>query len=186
LHGVFFSFTVHVTGICIDQKLTEVNHRVNISSQEIDLIYVEFVLLIFFYFFWYPIYRQYNCTSAAYSVVVFGARTGSSVSYFFHNNSNKNNKNNNKNNNNHNNNKFLLWLLASVERTSEQPLTQAVVKYAEERFDDAAIQAHPFAQPKQFRAMTGHGCRGVFTYNQYNNTIRHRPHRYRRTRRRVT
>jgi hypothetical protein len=67
--------------------------------------------------------------------------TGSSISFFFHNNSNKNDKNNN----NHNNNEFLLWLLASVERTSEHPLAQAVVKYAEERFDDAAIQAHPFA-----------------------------------------
>ena len=54
----------------------------------------------------------------------------------------------------------LLWLLGSLERSSEHPLAKAIVEYADEslREQDVAV---PFAQPTEFRAVTGRGASGM-------------------------
>lgn len=55
----------------------------------------------------------------------------------------------------------LLWMLASLERTSEHPLANAVVSYAEEHLSVDYLEQHPFTQPSNFRAITGRGASGV-------------------------
>jgi Cu+-exporting ATPase len=54
----------------------------------------------------------------------------------------------------------LLWLLGSLERTSEHPLAKAIVTYAEERLGDS-LKERPFIQPTEFRALTGRGASGI-------------------------
>jgi P-type Cu+ transporter len=66
---------------------------------------------------------------------------------------------------------YVLWLLASLERTSEHPLAKAVVSYVEQQMGEEELALHPFAQPTQFRAKTGKGCRGTIVTSQYNNSI---------------
>ena len=51
----------------------------------------------------------------------------------------------------------LLWLVGSLERSSEHPLAKALVKFAEERLGDK-LAVKPFGQPTKFRAMTGRGA----------------------------
>jgi P-type Cu+ transporter len=54
----------------------------------------------------------------------------------------------------------LLWLLGSLERTSEHPLAKAIVKFAEERLGNA-LESNPFVHPTDFRSMTGRGASGT-------------------------
>jgi P-type Cu+ transporter len=54
---------------------------------------------------------------------------------------------------------YLLWLLGSLERTSEHPLAKAIVKFAEERLG-TALELNPFSHPTEFRAITGRGASG--------------------------
>ena len=60
----------------------------------------------------------------------------------------------------------MLWLLASLERSSEHPLANAIVSYAEEVLSKAAkdrpsyLEERPFLQPSEFRSMTGRGASG--------------------------
>jgi P-type Cu+ transporter len=56
---------------------------------------------------------------------------------------------------------YLLWLLGSVERTSEHPLAKAVVTYAEEQIDELYLAANPFVQPTSFTPLTGRGASGT-------------------------
>jgi len=56
---------------------------------------------------------------------------------------------------------YLLWLIASLERTSEHPLAKAVVTYAESRLGEAFLESYPFIQPSDFRALTGRGASGT-------------------------
>jgi len=55
----------------------------------------------------------------------------------------------------------LLWLLASLERNSEHPLATAVVTHAETSIDAEYLEAHSFAHPSSFRALTGRGASGT-------------------------
>lgn len=59
---------------------------------------------------------------------------------------------------------YLLWLLGSLERTSEHPLARAIVSYAEEQLGDA-LNDNPFVQPSNFRGMTGRGASGTILGN---------------------
>ena len=59
---------------------------------------------------------------------------------------------------------YLLWLLGSLERTSEHPLARAIVTYAEEQLGDA-LDNNPFVQPSKFRGVTGRGASGVILGN---------------------
>ena len=52
----------------------------------------------------------------------------------------------------------LLWLFASLERTSEHPLAKAVVEYAQRKLDDEFLRSHPFIQPSDYTALTGRGA----------------------------
>jgi len=52
----------------------------------------------------------------------------------------------------------LLWLFASLERTSEHPLAKAVVDYAQRKLDDDFLRSHPFIQPSDYTALTGRGA----------------------------
>jgi Cu+-exporting ATPase len=52
---------------------------------------------------------------------------------------------------------YLLWLFASLERSSEHPLARAVVEYAEKEIDPMFLASHPFVQPSDFKASTGRG-----------------------------
>lgn len=54
---------------------------------------------------------------------------------------------------------YLLWLLGSLERTSEHPLARAIVTFAEEQLGEA-IEQNPFVHPTEFRAITGRGASG--------------------------
>lgn len=63
--------------------------------------------------------------------------------------------------------RYVLWLLASLERTSEHPLAKAVVTYAEERLGQEELISNPLAHPLHFRAVTGRGCRGSFMVEMY-------------------
>jgi Cu+-exporting ATPase len=56
---------------------------------------------------------------------------------------------------------YLLWLLASLERTSEHPLAKAVVRYAEENLDPSYLESNPLVEPTMFRALTGRGASGT-------------------------
>jgi Cu+-exporting ATPase len=56
---------------------------------------------------------------------------------------------------------YLLWLLASLERTSEHPLAKAVVRYAEEKLDPSYLKSNPLVEPTMFRALTGRGASGT-------------------------
>ena len=56
---------------------------------------------------------------------------------------------------------YLLWLLGSLERTSEHPLAKAVVAYAEQKLGDEYLESMPFVQPSNFRALTGRGASGT-------------------------
>jgi P-type Cu+ transporter len=53
----------------------------------------------------------------------------------------------------------VLWLLGTLERSSEHPLARAVVQFAEQRLGDK-LNDTPFGQPTQFRAVTGRGATG--------------------------
>jgi P-type Cu+ transporter len=55
---------------------------------------------------------------------------------------------------------YLLWLLGSLERTSEHPLAKAIVAYATDKLGDA-IEQNPFAHPTDFHAITGRGASGL-------------------------
>lgn len=55
---------------------------------------------------------------------------------------------------------YLLWLLGSLERTSEHPLARAIVNYAEEQLGEA-LEDNPFVQPSNFRGLTGRGASGT-------------------------
>lgn len=55
---------------------------------------------------------------------------------------------------------YYLWLLGSLERTSEHPLAKAIVTFAEERLGDA-IEQNAFVHPTEFRAITGRGASGT-------------------------
>jgi P-type Cu+ transporter len=59
---------------------------------------------------------------------------------------------------------YLLWLLGSLERTSEHPLAKAIVKFSEERLGNA-LESNPFAHPTDFRSMTGRGASGTVMGN---------------------
>jgi Cu+-exporting ATPase len=58
---------------------------------------------------------------------------------------------------------LLLWLMASLERNSEHPLATAVVAYANAQISPSYLSTHPFAQPSNFRALTGRGASGTIT-----------------------
>lgn len=60
---------------------------------------------------------------------------------------------------------YLLWLLGSLERNSEHPLATAVVTYAEERLKTSSLKEKSFAQPTNFRALTGRGASGTINGN---------------------
>lgn len=59
---------------------------------------------------------------------------------------------------------YLLWLLGSLERSSEHPLAKAVVEFAEKQLADA-LATNPFTQPTNFRAVTGRGASGTLLGN---------------------
>lgn len=54
---------------------------------------------------------------------------------------------------------YVLWLLGSLERNSEHPLANAIVKFAETQLGDA-LKSNPFAEPRNFKAVTGRGATG--------------------------
>lgn len=56
---------------------------------------------------------------------------------------------------------YLLWLLGSLERTSEHPLAHAIVGYAEDTLGQQSLRERPFVQPSSFRAFTGRGALGT-------------------------
>lgn len=60
---------------------------------------------------------------------------------------------------------YILWLLASLERTSEHPLAKAVVRYAEDTLTEKYLKTNPFVQPTNFRALTGRGASGTISGN---------------------
>jgi Cu+-exporting ATPase len=60
---------------------------------------------------------------------------------------------------------YLLWLLGSLERNSEHPLATAVVTYAEGRLNASSLKEKSFAQPTNFRALTGRGASGTINGN---------------------
>ena len=55
---------------------------------------------------------------------------------------------------------YILWVLGSLERTSEHPLAKAIVKYAEERLGDV-LETNPFIHPTDFQTITGRGASGT-------------------------
>jgi P-type Cu+ transporter len=55
---------------------------------------------------------------------------------------------------------YMLWLLGSLERTSEHPLAKAIVKFVEEQLGDA-LEMNPFIHPTEFETITGRGASGV-------------------------
>jgi P-type Cu+ transporter len=55
---------------------------------------------------------------------------------------------------------YLLWLLGSLERNSEHPLGKAIVKYAQGQLGEAIMESNPFAEPTNFKAVTGRGAMG--------------------------
>jgi Cu+-exporting ATPase len=64
----------------------------------------------------------------------------------------------------------ILWLLGSLERSSEHPLARAIVSYAEqelsqrnEKNKSSYLDERPFLQPSQFRSSTGRGASGYMT-----------------------
>ncbi|CAB9520288.1 Copper-transporting ATPase 1 (Fragment) [Seminavis robusta] len=62
----------------------------------------------------------------------------------------------------------ILWLLGSLERSSEHPLAKAIVSHAEEVLSQsikgpAYLEKNPFLQPSEFRSMTGRGASGYLT-----------------------
>ena len=59
---------------------------------------------------------------------------------------------------------YILWVLGSLERTSEHPLAKAIVKYAEERLGDV-LETNPFIHPTDFQTITGRGASGVVGEN---------------------
>ena len=59
----------------------------------------------------------------------------------------------------------ILWLLGSLERSSEHPLAKAIVAYAEQELSEkkkaaSYLAKRPFLQPSDFRSMTGRGASG--------------------------
>ena len=59
----------------------------------------------------------------------------------------------------------ILWLLGSLERSSEHPLAKAIVAYAEKELSkkkkgSSFLEEKPFLQPSDFRSMTGRGAAG--------------------------
>jgi P-type Cu+ transporter len=54
----------------------------------------------------------------------------------------------------------LLWLFASLERTSEHPLATAVVAYALDELGDTYLTEKPLTSPIDFVAKTGRGAMG--------------------------
>lgn len=52
-----------------------------------------------------------------------------------------------------------LWLLGSLERSSEHPLARAIVSFVEKRLGDR-LAVKPFGQPSKFQAVTGRGASG--------------------------
>ena len=61
---------------------------------------------------------------------------------------------------------YLLWLLGSLERTSEHPLANAIVAYAEEQLGEA-LEENPFVHPSKFRGATGRGASGTILGNVF-------------------
>lgn len=59
---------------------------------------------------------------------------------------------------------YMLWVLGSLERTSEHPLAKAIVKYAEERLGDI-LDTNPFIHPTEFQTITGRGASGIISGN---------------------
>jgi P-type Cu+ transporter len=55
----------------------------------------------------------------------------------------------------------LLWLLGSLERTSEHPIARAVVKFAEAKLGRSHMRTKPFVQPSQYRSIIGRGAVGI-------------------------
>jgi P-type Cu+ transporter len=60
----------------------------------------------------------------------------------------------------------ILWLLGSLERSSEHPLAKAIVAYAEHELSPKTngltsyLEKNPMMQPSEFRSMTGRGASG--------------------------
>ena len=59
----------------------------------------------------------------------------------------------------------ILWLLGSLERSSEHPLAKAIVTYAENQLSQkkkgpSYLEERPFLQPAEFRSLTGRGASG--------------------------
>jgi P-type Cu+ transporter len=61
-------------------------------------------------------------------------------------------------------NEYVLWVVGSLERTSEHPLAKAIVKYAEEQLGNI-LESTPFCHPTEFHAMTGRGASGIISGN---------------------
>jgi len=64
----------------------------------------------------------------------------------------------------------MLWLLGSLERSSEHPLAKAIVAFAEhelsrKRKGVSYLEEKPFMQPSEFRSMTGRGASGYLQTN---------------------
>lgn len=56
---------------------------------------------------------------------------------------------------------YVLWLFASLEKTSEHPLAAAVVKYADRKIQSSFLNKNQYAQPAEFQAVTGRGASAV-------------------------
>jgi len=56
---------------------------------------------------------------------------------------------------------YILWFMASLERTSEHPLAKAVVEYAEKELGESYLEVNPLVQPTSFQALTGRGASGT-------------------------
>jgi P-type Cu+ transporter len=59
----------------------------------------------------------------------------------------------------------ILWLLGSLERSSEHPLAKAIVAYTERELSRQSngptyLEKNPLMQPSEFRSMTGRGASG--------------------------
>jgi P-type Cu+ transporter len=59
----------------------------------------------------------------------------------------------------------ILWLLGSLERSSEHPLAKAIVAYSEKELSRKTngltyLEKNPLMQPSEFRSMTGRGASG--------------------------
>ena len=73
----------------------------------------------------------------------------------------------------------ILWLVGSLERSSEHPLAKAIVAYAESmlseqtRAGSSYLEEFPFLQPSDFRSSTGRGASGYLQRDSKDGSVQY-------------